>query len=130
MYWNEKDVKVSFLLYLQMILERRTNQGMLSLIEPKDGGSSREKPAVKSNKEGEKGPVAEISNQDRKPQQEKTDEANPVTSHTGVPKPVTVNTSSLPAVEKSSPLASPGKVTYNPITHAPSMTIRLCTVRS
>ncbi|XP_028254897.1 mitogen-activated protein kinase 15 isoform X2 [Parambassis ranga] len=89
----DDDVQLSVVQYrnklYEMILERRTNQGMLSLIEPKEGGSSREKPAVKS-----------------------------------VPKAVPVNTSSLPAVEKMSPLASPGKVTYNPITHAPNGFVR------
>lgn len=109
-----------------MILERRTNQGMLRL----DGGcfSTREKPSVKDK--GEKGPVAANGDGDGdhkgKSQHEKTDEPNHVPSHTTQPGPV--NASTPPAVEKTSPLASPGmgKVTYNPITHAPSMWEFIC----
>lgn len=105
-----------------MILERRTNQGILKL----NGGldSCRVKPSVKDK--GEKGPVGVDSNDGAdqgKPQQEKTDEPNHVPSHTGITKPGPVTVSNPSAVEKTSPLASPGlgKVTYNPITHAPSM---------
>lgn len=118
-------------LYLQMMLERRTNQGMLRLIQPKGGGcvSSGEKPSVKDKVE--KGPAAANGNVDDdhegKTQHEKPDETNHVPSHTGVAKPVNVSTP--PAVEKTSPLTSPGlgKLTYNPITHAPSMPEFICT---
>lgn len=88
---------------------------MLRLIQSKDAGcvSSGEKP-------NEKGPVAANGNEDGdlegKAQPEKTDEPKHVPSHTVVAKPVTVSTP--PAVEKASP--GFGKLTYNPITHAPS----------
>ncbi|XP_022602710.1 mitogen-activated protein kinase 15 isoform X2 [Seriola dumerili] len=58
----DDDVQLSVVQYrnklYEMILERRTNQGMLRLIQPKDMGcvGSREKPSVKDN--GEKGPAA------------------------------------------------------------------------
>lgn len=104
---------------------------MLKLIQPKDGGcvSSGERPSVKEKVE--KGPVAANGNVDEdyegKTQHEKTDETNHVPSHTDITKPVNVSTP--PAVEKTSPLASPGlgKLTYNPITHAPSRSEFICT---
>lgn len=113
-------------LYLQMMVEKRTNQ-------PKNGGcdSSKEKPSAKDK--AEKGPVAANGNEDDgcegRTLHEKNDETNHVPSHTVVTKPGPVNVSAIPAVEKSSPLASPclGKLTYNPITHAPSMCDSFCT---
>lgn len=105
-----------------MMLERRTNQGMLRLIQPKDGGciSNGERPKEKAMAERDQ----EGANTDHegKRQQENADETNHVPSHTGVTKPVPVNVSAPPAVEKTSPVASPGlgKLTYNPITHVPS----------
>lgn len=105
-----------------MMVERRTNQGMLRLLQPKDGGSngSTEKPSVKDTVE--KGSVAANGDHEGETQHEKTEETNHVPSPTGVTKPGPVNVSTPPAVEKSSPLSSPGlgKLTYNPITHAPS----------
>ncbi len=89
---------------------------MLRLIQPKDGGcvSSEERP-------NEKGPVAANGNEDGdregEAQHENTDEPNHMPSHTVVTKPATMSTP--PAVEKASP--GLGKLTYNPITHAPSM---------
>ncbi|XP_040909321.1 mitogen-activated protein kinase 15 [Toxotes jaculatrix] len=130
----DDDVQLSVVQYrnklYEMILERKTNQGMLRLTQPKEIGcvSSREKPGVKDK--GEKDPVAVNgdSNADHegKPQHEKTDEKTHVPSHTGVTKPGPVNVSTQPAVEKTSPLASPGlgKLTYNPITHAPNIFVR------
>ncbi|XP_076610801.1 mitogen-activated protein kinase 15 [Chaetodon auriga] len=108
----------------EMMLERRTNQGLLRLIQPKDRGcvSGDEKPSVEDKVEN--APVAANGSGDDdhegKTQHKKTDETNYVPSHTGVTKPGPV--SALPAVEKTSPLASPGlgKLTYNPITHAPN----------
>lgn len=108
------------------MLERRTNQGMLRLIQPKDRGcvSSGEKPSVKEKVEN--GPVAANCSgheeHEGKTQHEKTDGANYVPSHTGVTKPGPVNVSAPLALETPSPLASHGlgKLTYNPITHAPS----------
>uniref|UniRef100_A0A3P8SY08 Mitogen-activated protein kinase 15 n=1 Tax=Amphiprion percula TaxID=161767 RepID=A0A3P8SY08_AMPPE len=123
----DDDVQLSVVQYrnklYEMILQKRMNPGMLRLIQPKDGGciSSKEKPSVKCDK-AEKGTGAANSNQDDdhegKPQHEKTDETNHLASHTGVSKPS--------AVEKTDPLASPGlgKITYNPITHAPNGFVR------
>lgn len=104
-----------------MILDKRTNQGMLRL----DGGcfNSKEKPGMKDK--GEKGAVAANGEGDGdhkgKPQPEKTDDPNHVPLHSTKQGPGHVSTP--PAVEKTSPLASPGmgKLTYNPITHVPSM---------
>ncbi|XP_019945882.1 mitogen-activated protein kinase 15 isoform X2 [Paralichthys olivaceus] len=109
----------------EMMLERRTNQGMLRLIQPKDRDcvSSRERPSV--DDKVEKGPVAVNGDghgdNEGKPLQETSDEKNHVPSHAAVANPVPVNVSTQPAAEKS-PLSSPalGKPTYNPITHAPN----------
>uniref|UniRef100_A0A8C2WYU3 Mitogen-activated protein kinase 15 n=1 Tax=Cyclopterus lumpus TaxID=8103 RepID=A0A8C2WYU3_CYCLU len=106
----DDDVQLSVVQYrnqlYEMILERRTNQGVLRL--PKDGV--------------EKGAAAADEDEDRegKTQHEET---NHEPSYTGVTKPGPVNVSTPLAVEKTSPLSSPclGKLTYNPITHAPSM---------
>lgn len=111
------------LLYLQMMLDKRTNQSILRL----EGGcfSSREKD------KGEKGPVAANGEGDgdhkRKPQHERTEVPNHVPLHSNTLGPGNVSTP--PAVEKTSPLASPGmgKLTYNPITHVPSMRNFICT---
>ncbi len=121
-----------FVISLQMMVERRTNEGMLRLIQPKEGdcNSSRDKPSAREKVE--KGPLAanssEDGNKEAKTQHEKTDATNQVPSHTVVTKPGLVNVSALPAVEKTSPLTSPslGKVTYNPITHAPSTCDFIC----
>lgn len=100
---------------------------MLGLIQPKDIHcvSSREKPSLKDKGEKDRGAVNGdgIGEHEGKPQHEKTDEKNHLLSHTGVIKSGPVNVSPQPAVEKTSPLVSPdvGKLTYNPITHAPSM---------
>ncbi|XP_026155326.1 mitogen-activated protein kinase 15 [Mastacembelus armatus] len=131
----DDDVQLSVVQYrnklYEMILERRTNQGMLRLIQQKDGGgvSSREKPSLKDK--AEKGPVAANGDADddcegKPPQSKRTDEANHVPSHTGITKPGPVNVSTPSAVEKTSPLANTGlgKVTYNPITHAPNGHVR------
>nr|WRY74758.1 mitogen-activated protein kinase 15 [Rachycentron canadum] len=129
----DDDVQLSVVQYrnrlYEMILERRTNQGMLRLIQPKDIGcvSSREKLVVKDNEE--KGPVAVNGNgggdHEERPQHEKTDEKN-MPSHMSITNPEPLSVSTKPAVETTSPLASPalGKLTYNPITHAPSYFVR------
>ncbi|KAF3707455.1 Mitogen-activated protein kinase 15 [Channa argus] len=118
----DDDVQLSVVQYrnklYEMILERRTNQGMLKL----DGEcvSSGEKPSVE--KKEKKSLVATNGSGDedhkRKPQKETTDDPNNVPSHIGIIKTV----STPPAVEKTSPLTTPGlgKLTYNPITHAPN----------
>lgn len=104
-----------------MMLERKTNQGMLRLVQPKDEGSVNSKDKAKRKENMERDPVAANGDGDHeeKIQCEKTDEP----PHTGVTKPGPVNASTSPAVEKMSHSASPGlgKLTYNPITHAPSM---------
>ncbi|XP_041811306.1 mitogen-activated protein kinase 15 [Chelmon rostratus] len=130
----DDDVQLSVVQYrnklYEMMLERRTNQGMLRLIQPKDRGcvSSGEKPSVKEKVEN--GPVAANCSgheeHEGKTQHEKTDGANYVPSHTGVTKPGPVNVSAPLALETPSPLASHGlgKLTYNPITHAPNGFVR------
>lgn len=130
----DDDVQLSVVQYrnklYEMMVEKRTNQGMLRLIQPKNGGcdSSREKQSAKVK--AEKGPVAANGNEEDgcegKTLHEKNDETNHVPSHTVVTKSGPVNVSAIPAVEKSSPLASPclGKLTYNPITHAPNGFVR------
>ncbi|KAM9340055.1 mitogen-activated protein kinase 15 [Symphorus nematophorus] len=131
----DDDVQLSVVQYrnklYEMMLERRTNQGMLRLIQPKEEGcvSGTEKPSVKDKVE--KGAVAVNgsgnADHEGEAQHEKTDETNHVPSHTGFTKPgVPVNVSTSPAGERTSPLASPGlgKLTYNPITHAPNAFIR------
>ena len=112
------------------MVERRTNQGMLRLIQPKDreGVSSRERPGV--NDKVEKGPVAVNGDghgdNEGKPSHEKSDEEKQVPLEAAVAKPEPVNVSTQPAVEQS-PLSSPAleKPTYNPITHAPSTSVSL-----
>ncbi|XP_034561451.1 mitogen-activated protein kinase 15 isoform X2 [Notolabrus celidotus] len=114
----DDDIQLSVVQYrnklYEMMLERRTNQGVLRLIQPKDEGSSGHKPSVKDK--AEKCPEVANGNQ------EKTTETKHLLSQTGVAKPGPVNASIPPAVEKTSPLGSPslGKLTYNPITHAPN----------
>ncbi|XP_070777841.1 mitogen-activated protein kinase 15 [Enoplosus armatus] len=127
----DDDVQLSVVQYrnklYEMMLERRTNQGMLRLIQPKGGGcvSTGVKPSMKDKAEG---PTSENGKEDGdhegKTQHEKTDETNHMPSHMDVTKPGPVNASTPPAVE--SPLASPsvGKLTYNPITHAPNGFVR------
>ncbi|XP_039876001.1 mitogen-activated protein kinase 15 [Simochromis diagramma] len=131
----DDDIQLSVVQYrnklYEMILERRTNQGMLRLIQPKEGScvSSSEKPSVKCDK-GVKSQVAANSIRDgddeRKPKPEKTDETTHAPPRTGVGKTEAVNASTPPAAEKTSPLAGPGigKLTYNPITHAPNVFVR------
>ncbi|KAM4539096.1 mitogen-activated protein kinase 15 isoform 2-T2 [Odontesthes bonariensis] len=104
----DDDVQLSVVQYrnklYEMILESRTNQGILRL--PKDG-------CCASNSEG-------------KPQHEQSDESNLVPSHTIITKPRTVNAFTSSSEEKASPLADHGlgKPTYNPITHAPNGFVR------
>ncbi|KAL6099781.1 mapk15 [Pungitius sinensis] len=124
----DDDVQLSVVQYrnqlYEMILERRTTQGVLRLIQPKDGDcvSSTEKPRVKD--EVENCGVAADGDKDHegKTQREKTEETNQEPSHLAITKPEPVNVLSPPAVGKTSLLSSPsfGKLTYNPITHAPN----------
>ncbi|KAJ4928586.1 hypothetical protein JOQ06_016376 [Pogonophryne albipinna] len=131
----DDDVQLSVVQYrnklYEMMLERRTNQGMLRLIQPKDGRSVRsvEKPNVKEKVE--KGLAKASGDNDHKEETQhvKTEESNPEPLQTAVPEPAPVSTPL--AVEKTSPLSSPlpspdglGKLTYNPITHAPNAFVR------
>lgn len=115
-----------------MMLERRTNQGMLRLIQTKDGGcvTSEEKPCVADKVE--KVPVTANGNKDAdhegKTQNEQTEETNNVPSCAGITKNGPGNMSAPSAMTKTSQLVNPGlgKLTYNPITHAPSMCECIC----
>ncbi|XP_041664010.1 mitogen-activated protein kinase 15 [Cheilinus undulatus] len=123
----DDDVQLSVVQYrnklYEMMLERRTNQGMLKLVKPKDGScvSNEEKTCVKERTE--RGPE-EPNGCGHK--DEKTVEMNLLPSQTGVAKPGPVHALIPPAVEKTSPLSNSdlGKVTYNPITHAPNGFVR------
>ncbi|KAM7384256.1 hypothetical protein PAMA_011550 [Pampus argenteus] len=123
----DDDVQLSVVQYrnklYEMMLERRTNQGMLRLVQLKDEGgvSNKDKPKGKEKVESDPGTVN--GDHETKTQLEKTDEINHVPSHAGITKPEPVNASTPPALEKMSTSVSPGlgKLTYNPITHAPSM---------
>lgn len=105
------------------MLERRTNQGMLRLIQPKDGGCATSGRSVTERN----GSVARNANGDGdhegKTQQAKTDEANSVPPQSGITKPGPVNVLTSPYGERTSLHVNPamGKLTYNPITHVPSM---------
>ncbi|CAJ1083512.1 mitogen-activated protein kinase 15 [Xyrichtys novacula] len=123
----DDDVQLSVVQYrnklYEMMLEKRTSQSMLRLIQSKDEGcvSNGEKPGMKDKEE--KRPEAANGNRDT---DEKTAETNHLHPQIGATKPGPVNALILPAVEKTSPLASPGlgKLTYNPITHASNGFVR------
>lgn len=124
----DDDVQLSVVQYrnqlYEMILEKRTTQGVLRLIQPEHGDcvSSTQRPHGKD--EVEKCAVAVDGDKDRegKTQHEKTEETNHEPSHLAVTKPEPANEPAPPAVGKTSLLSSPcfGKLTYNPITHAPN----------
>ncbi|KAM7384255.1 hypothetical protein PAMA_011550 [Pampus argenteus] len=126
----DDDVQLSVVQYrnklYEMMLERRTNQGMLRLVQLKDEGgvSNKDKPKGKEKVESDPGTVN--GDHETKTQLEKTDEINHVPSHAGITKPEPVNASTPPALEKMSTSVSPGlgKLTYNPITHAPNAFVR------
>ncbi|KAK2830371.1 hypothetical protein Q5P01_018302 [Channa striata] len=119
----DDDVQLSVVQYrnklYEMILERRMNQGMLKL--DKECVNSRETPDKEEDKE-ERGD----GDHKGKAQKETTIEPPSAASHTGLTKSGPANVSTPPAVEKTSPLTSPGlgKLTYNPITHAPNCFVR------
>lgn len=98
---------------LQMMLERRTNQSMLKLIQTKDS-SNGENPSA-TDKAGICSAAAN-GNIDNDLKEKVHDK------HTSIPKAGPMHVSTPPAVERMSPLVGPGlgKLTYNPITHAPS----------
>lgn len=107
---------------------------MLKLIQPKDGGcvTSEEKPSVVDKVENV--PVTVNGNKDAdhegKTQHEKTEETNNVPSHAGITKYEPGNVSAPSAMARTSQSVNPGnplgKLTYNPITHAPSMCKYIC----
>lgn len=107
------------------MLEMRTNQGILRLIQPKEGGSdTTRRPLAEDND-----PVARNRNGDGGHEVEtppaKVDEANDTSGQSGFTKAEPVTVSTPPAAGKMSPHVNPavGKLTYNPITHAPSTTL-------
>lgn len=123
----DDDVQLSVVQYrnklYEMMMERKTNQGALRLIQPKDEGCFRneEKPAVKNKTErGQEEPDADRGDN------EKITETNQLPSQAGVPKSGHLNASVQPVVEKTSPSdhSDLGKVTYNPITHVQNGFVR------
>ncbi|KAM9738203.1 mitogen-activated protein kinase 15 [Menidia menidia] len=129
----DDDVQLSVIQYrnklYEMILEKRTNQGILTL--PKDGGfaSGCEKLTVRHDK-GEKGPVAAgchgDSTHEGKPQPQPATESNQEPSHPAGTKPRALNASTSSSEEQASPGAgySSGKPSYNPITHVQNGFVR------
>ncbi|KAM9838325.1 mitogen-activated protein kinase 15 [Aulostomus maculatus] len=125
----DDDVQLSVVQYrnklYEMMLERRTNQGLQRLIQPKEEGgvSSREKPRGKEQVESSSETASGDSADDEEAKPEKPDETHHLPSHTGVTKHVLVKASPPPPEDKMSPSADPslGKLTYNPITHAPNV---------
>lgn len=124
----DDDVKLSVVQYrnklYEMILEQRNNQGMLRLVQPKSeslaaGDSYKPRP----DKEPVESNCNENGDQTRQPETEKTDEK---ILNAAVSKPGPINVSNELTPEKiSQPLsAAVGKLTYNPITHAPNGYVR------
>lgn len=105
-----------------MMLERRTRQGMLRLPNNRDCVDGQEKTSPRRCDKQDKGPVATTSNNnERKTCKEEAGETNH--EPTEVTKTEAANASALSAKEKRSPLTAHGlgELTYNPITHVPSM---------
>lgn len=106
------------------MLEKRTSQGILRLIQPKEGGCD----VTQRSLEEENDPVARNRNGDGghevATQPSKVDETVDTSEQLGFAKTNPVVVSTPLAVEKTSPHINPavGKLTYNPITHAPSTT--------
>ncbi|CAG5891900.1 unnamed protein product [Menidia menidia] len=106
----DDDVQLSVIQYrnklYEMILEKRTNEGILTL--PKDGGfaSGCEKLTVRHDK-GEKGPVAAgchgDSTHEGKPQPQPATESNQEPSHPAGTKPRALNASTSSSEEQASP---------------------------
>ncbi|XP_028316395.1 mitogen-activated protein kinase 15 [Gouania willdenowi] len=123
----DDDVQLSVVQYrnklYKMIVERRTKQGMLWRVPPKDrgGGSNRENPPC-----DKKEPEPRDGDHVRKPPLENTGQTNGELSHAVVNKPGATNVVTQPAVENTGLISSPGlgKLSYNPITHAPSGFVR------
>lgn len=122
----DDDVQLSVVQYrnklYEMMLEMRTNQGILRLIQPKEGGSdttrrpvAEENDPVATNRNGDGGHEVET-------RPAKADEANDTSGQSGFTKAEPVTVSTPPAAGKMGPHVNPavGKLTYNPITHAPN----------
>lgn len=106
------------------MLEKRTNQGILRLIQPKEGccdttqrSLAEENDPVARNRNGDGGHEVET-------RPAKVDEANDTSGQLSITKAEPETVSTPLAVGKTSPHvnAAVGKLTYNPITHAPSTT--------
>lgn len=106
------------------MLEKRTNQGILRLIQPKEGGCD----TTQRSLAGENVPVARNRSGDGgcevETRRAQVDETNDTSGQLGMTKANPVVVSTPLAVEKPTPHVNPavGKLTYNPITHAPSTT--------
>lgn len=89
---------------------------MLKLIQPEQSSrvSTGEKPSATDKEENSS--AAATENADNEPEEQIHQR------HTSIPKPGPICVSTPPAVERMSPIVGPGlgKLTYNPITHAPS----------
>uniref|UniRef100_A0A674MQ15 Mitogen-activated protein kinase 15 n=1 Tax=Takifugu rubripes TaxID=31033 RepID=A0A674MQ15_TAKRU len=101
----------------EMMLERRTNQSMLKLIQKKDSSSGENPSATDKEGNGSEAANGNIDNDLEEKVHHK---------HTSIPKAGPMHVSTPPAVERMSPLVGPGlgKLTYNPITHAPNGFVR------
>ncbi|XP_032437734.1 mitogen-activated protein kinase 15 isoform X1 [Xiphophorus hellerii] len=120
----DDDVQLSVIQYrnklYEMILERRTQQGILRLPNNRACGDSQEKPSSrKSDKEEESPAAAASNNNERKTCNEETGETNHEPSHTEIAKTEAANASNPSTTEKTSPQPGYrlGKPAYNPITH-------------
>ncbi|XP_056154669.1 mitogen-activated protein kinase 15 [Lampris incognitus] len=148
----DDDVQLSVFQYrnklYEMMLEKRTNQKMPRLIHPKqrersgsesaDSGprsahengdciNGEDKP--KEKEKGEKDPFivnGDLDDHDGKMQKERADKTNHLPTRTIITNVGLVNVPVQPTVEKMSPAISlvMGKLTYNPITHAPNGFVR------
>lgn len=100
-----------------MMLERRTNESMLKLIQPRRSSRvSTEEKCSATDKEGNSSEAANESADNEPEEQIHQRQAS-------IPKAGPTHVSTPPAVERMSPTVGSGlgKLTYNPITHAPSM---------
>ncbi|KAM4631369.1 mitogen-activated protein kinase 15 [Polymixia lowei] len=145
----DDDVQLSVVQYrnklYEMILEKRTNPWMPRPIQPKPrertgsessgsgSGSAHENRDCVNGKDkpngkdkGENEPVKSGDDHEGKSQHEKASTSNHLPARTVVTKPGPVNVSIQPTMENTSPTASlvMGKLTYNPITHAPNGFVR------
>ncbi|XP_072303543.1 mitogen-activated protein kinase 15 [Eucyclogobius newberryi] len=115
----DDDVRLSVVQYrnklYEMILEQRNNQGMLKLVHPKS--ESKVSDSCKPNGKIDK-KLGETSDYEAHKETKETDK-NP---NLAVSKPGPMSVSNEPEAERINQPLSPavGKLTYNPITHAPN----------